>query len=300
MARAAEGALAAVRAAPGPLSHAHFGGELVALIAEGLNRRAPVDELAFLDRHAARVRPSAALLFRRGVLAEMLGLPSAADDFRRCLELSGEAVAQLTSVRPRLGLARLALARGDAPSALASATEALSIAPRNPEALLLAATLHRAKDGRTGLRAFGAAHALVAGESSELGAAVGEAALLAGNLEVALAALEPAAGHPPSGPAALLLAEALFAKGELAATRELCRELALEQPVAKLGLLLCDLAEQRDSDLELDLEPEEAERTLRRWVEVVRVAGHPALREALRRAAPAVPFPWLGAALERL
>jgi tetratricopeptide (TPR) repeat protein len=299
--RAAGDAVAALRAAPDRLAGAHFGGELVALVADGLHRGAPREAAALLDVWAARVRPSAAFHLRRGELYELLGRPeAAAAEFERCRTLAtGTSNQQLATVRPLLGLTRLALARGDVASALARTAEALALAPCDPEALLAAVTLHRARGGAAGVQAFAAAHAAASGESPELHEAVGEGALLAGDLAAALPSLVRAAGEPPAGRVAVRLAVAQLARGDLATARALSRRLAPEVPEAALVELLCDLVEGRDTDLALDLEPEEAERALRGQVAALAVAALPSVRSALLRGAPAVSglFPWLPAAL---
>jgi hypothetical protein len=70
-------------------------------------------------------------------------------------------------------------------------------------------------------------------------------------------------------------------------------------PAAGLGLLLCDLVQGRDSDLELDLDRDEAERSLRAWLAPLLAARPPAVLAGLRRNAAAVSelFPWLERAL---
>jgi tetratricopeptide (TPR) repeat protein len=299
--RAAGDAVAAVRAAPERLAEAHFGGELVALVADGLHRGAPREALAFLDVWAGRVRPSAAFHLRRGELNEQLGRPEAAAvEFERCRALEGQTHnLQLATVRPLLGLARLALARGDVTSALERVEEALALAPRDPEALLAAVTLQRARGGSSAVAAFAAVHAVAHGDSDELHEAVGEGALLAGDLPLALEALVHAAGKPPSGRAGLRLAVARLASGDAAEARALARSLLPDLPEAALVELLADLAEGRDSDLSVELEPDEADRALRSMVAALAPSATPAVRAALFRGAPELVqlFPWLPAAL---
>ncbi|MBK9518864.1 MAG: glycosyltransferase [Anaeromyxobacter sp.] len=299
--RAAGDAVAAIRAYPEPLRTAHFGGELVALVADGLHRGVPGQALAFLDVWAGRVRPSAAFHLRRAELNEALGRPAvAAAEFERCRALAGETQnLQLATVRPLLGLARLALARGDVEGALARTEEALELAPRDPEALLAAVALHRARGGARGVAAFASVHGAAWGHPPELHDAVGEGALLAGDLPLALEALPHAAGKPPSGRAGLRLGVALLASGDAAAARELARRLTPELPEAALLELLADLAEGRSSDLSVDLEPDEADRALRPMVAALAASALPAVRAALWQGAPELVqlFPWLPSAL---
>jgi tetratricopeptide (TPR) repeat protein len=299
--RAAVGAARAMEAAPARLRAAPFAGEMVALVGEALHAGDPRAELRFLDRWRRRVPPSAALLLRRGIVRERLGLASAREDYERCRALAGtDAVEDRTTVRPLLGLARCALARGDRDGALALAAQARAAAPRDPEALLLSATLLWARGGRAALLGFARDHAASHGATPELHAAVGEAALHAGAVDLAIGALATAAGEPPSGGAGVLLAQALLAAGDVGGARALATRIAAELPEAALGILLCDLVEGRDSLLEIELDPDDADRALRRWVAAVRAAGDGAVVRRLRAAAPAVapPFGWLASALD--
>jgi tetratricopeptide (TPR) repeat protein len=299
--RAAGDAVAAIRANPEQLNQAHFGGELVALVADGLHRGSPPEALALMDAWGARLRPSAAFHLRRGELAEGLGRAErAAQDFERCRALVDQTQnLQLATVRPLLGLARLALARGDVAAALVRVEEALELAPRDPEALLAAVALHRARGGSRAVEAFAAVHAVAHGSPPELHDAVGEGALLAGDLALALEALPHAAGKPPAGRPALRLALAWLASGDAAAARALARSLTPGLPEAGLVELLCDLAEGRSSDLTLDLEPDEADRALRTMVAALSASAIPSVRAALWRGAPELVklFPWLPSAL---
>jgi Flp pilus assembly protein TadD len=206
---------------------------------------------------------------------------------------------QLATVRPLLGLARLALARGDVAGALGRTEEALALAPGDPEALLAAVTLHRARGGSRAVEAFAAVHSVAHGSPPELHEAVGEGALLSGDLALALEALPHAAGKPPAGRPAIRLALAWLASGDAGAARELARTLLPDLPEAALVELLCDLAEGRSSDLTVDLEPEEADRALRPMVGALAASAIPAVRAALWQGAPELVtlFPWLPAAL---
>ena len=299
--RSAVAAATALRASPDRVAAARFGGALVALVADGLHRGSPLAALGLLDAWEGRVRPSAAFYLRRGELREIAGRPDlAAADFARCRALADETPdLQLATVRPTLALMRLALARGDLAEALRLTDEALSQAPRDPEALLAAAALRRASGGREAVRAFAEGHARVHGDPAELHEAVGEEALLAGDLSLAIPALGRAAGDPPEGRAALRLALARLAAGEIEAARELSARLAPALPEASLVEVLCDLCQGRDSRLTLELEREEAESALRGMAAALSRAARPEVRERLLRAAPAAAgqFPWLHAAL---
>lgn len=179
---AKEAAAAIERTGVPSLRMAHFAGELVALVADGLHPD-PRAALRYLENFAGLIPPSAAYELRRGMLKEILGdAAGARNAFRRCLDLprvtNNE---QLATVRPRLGLARLALAAGDLEGAATEAQRALSDAPLDPEALLLTATLRRARGGPAALEEFARERVAVSGSHPEIASAVEQAARLAGD-----------------------------------------------------------------------------------------------------------------------
>ncbi|BDG08002.1 glycosyltransferase family 2 protein [Anaeromyxobacter paludicola] len=298
-ARAAPG-LAAAERDPAALARAHFGGEWLVLLSEGLHPGDPAAQHRFLALRERAVPRAAPLLLRLGELEERLGRAAeAARRFEACLALAPETEqVQLATVRPTLGLARLALGRGDLPAARRRVDAAASAAPHDPEALVAAASLARIAGGAPAAARFAEEHAARHGESEELLQALGEAALLAGDAAGACAPLARVAGDPPRGRGALRLAQALFAAGEVARAREACAAVLAELPEAALGILTCDLALGRDSALEVELGPAEAEAALRGWAAVSRLAPAPVRAAlALRAEAVAEPFPWFAAAV---
>jgi hypothetical protein len=117
---------------------ASWAGELVVLVANVLFPKSPGDALAFLEAYASRIAPSAAWQLRRAELLELLGHPDASRAaFAACVSLRGQlGDLQLSTVRPRMGLARLAWAEGNLTEALAWTQGALALAPEDPEAQL--------------------------------------------------------------------------------------------------------------------------------------------------------------------
>ncbi len=282
-------------APPEVLARAPYAGELAALLADALHPGAPKDGEALLTRLSTRLLPSAALFLRRGELREAQGeMTGAAADFDRCQALAPAlGNLQLSTVRPLLGHARLAFARGALGAAQGFVTDALAYNPLDPEALLLAATLARA-GGAAGLQTFYAAHARAHGDAHELRAAAAEAALRAGDFDWAAEV-----ASPPAGEASLLClaAQAFLGQGDLARARDASERALAHAPEAGLGVLLCDLAQGQDSDLTLELEPERAAQLLRRWLEPVRRGRSAPLRASICALAPALKdaFPWLPA-----
>lgn len=280
-----------------------WGAELIALMAEGLFRADSAAGLAFLDRWEPHVVRAAPFFHRRGQHHEAMGaLELARADFERCLglgELLGDQ--QLTTVRPRLGLARLALMRQKPGEALEHVDLALEVQPRDPEALVAAAALRLQLVGAEGLAAWVASHELKHGPSTELAWATGDAALTLGLVAQAIPALRRAAGVPPSGPAAIRLAHALLADGQLKAAEQLTRGLLASDPEAGLGVLVFDLLSGQDTQLELDLTPETAHAAMRHWVDALLRSKNGEWLATLRRNAAAVgeAFPWLDDYLRR-
>lgn len=137
-AEATPGALAALNALQDTSGLTHFLPDLVVLLAEALTPAQPKLAQDLILQWADRLPESPALLHARGQLLETSGdMARAAGDFRQCLTLDGKAAnRQLTSVRPRLGLARIALAQSDLQAALEHVQASLQLAPQDPEALL--------------------------------------------------------------------------------------------------------------------------------------------------------------------
>jgi len=230
------------------------------LTAQGLHDD-PCAELAWLERWRERAGRSPEYRLRRGVLLEAGGRPAeAAAEYAACLELPPAHLAQNVTVRPRLGLCRLAAAAGDLADALDHAERALDHNPRDPEGLLAAVSFARAGGS---LPAFLTRHRARRGESVEL-------------------------------------AQVLLACGEIDATRDTARRLCARRPEAALGVLVCNLIAGRDSDLDVALGQPEADAALTRWLTALRQSRRDDLMLAFARNASAVTgvFPWLPGWLE--
>ncbi|HVR60326.1 MAG TPA: glycosyltransferase family 2 protein [Polyangia bacterium] len=296
-AEAAKKAEAALdKAGPLALDGQHFGGELIALIADGLHPGDTHRALGFIAAWIDLVPSSAALFLRRGELRELGDeTVGAAADFGRCRALAGvTADVQMATVRPLMGLARLAIAAADLPEAWRRVDEALAYNPRDQEALLLSMLIIRARRGEAGARDFAAGLRARYGDSPELHEALGEAALLACDAGAAVGELRLAAGEPPHGRTALRLAQALLAAGEAEASASLCRALVPTFPEAGIGILVTDLCRGRDSDLAIDIDGQLADQTLRAWIDTLRLGQRDVLaRFAGNAPAIASQFPWL-------
>lgn len=301
---ASTAALAALnQAGKNALAGRPWGGELIALIGEGLFGSDSQEGLSLLDAWAPQLLPSAALLHRRARVHEALGnLDLAQSDFERCLALSGSpGDLQLTTVRPLLGLSRLAIVRGELRGAQAHALRALGLNGLDPEALTAVAALTLHLDARAGLDAWVARHREQEPHCPERDVAVGEALFSAREYRQAVAALRRAAGEPPGGPVAVRLAQALLAEGSFEASEALAQRLMKTNPEAGLGVLLFDLAAGRDSNLDLDIEAETAQEQMREWVEALLATGDQAWIRRFAANASAVEelFPWLADHLRR-
>ncbi len=258
------------------------GAELVTLFAEARHPGDPAAALAESEAFPQAAPSPASLLALGGWLEALSRRDEARRAFERCLQ-GGDLSTRVSLARPLLGLARLALAEGDAAEAIRRSDQALGHAPRDPEALLGALSLRDDRDRA----AFADAHRARHGDSDELAEAEGEAALLGGNALGAIAAYRRS-GSPR---AALKLAQALVLAGEGDRAREVLAASAL--PEAGVGLLVCDILDRKASKLEVDLTQNEADVALLDWLRCLQ--RRPDLLASFLEAAPALlgVFPWL-------
>lgn len=141
---AASVAEAAIGRVPAAFARLHTADELLVMIARAPGGAHAADARAFLDARAPLLPPSALLDYWRAWLAEAAGdLPVAGALYAAALTRGGARDPQYDRVRPRLGLARVALASGEIARAAGLAAAACEEAPRDPEALAL--SLYTAK-----------------------------------------------------------------------------------------------------------------------------------------------------------
>ncbi len=259
--------LAELRAAgPAALAGFRFAGDLVVLLGQGCCRT-PAEELEFLEGWRDALLDSPEDRFRRGLLREITGdLAGARRDYTVGLRLPAPALEQLSTVRPLLGLARVAALEGDWREALSLADAALAENPLDPEALLAAVTAaHHAGD----LDRWLADHTARHGRTPELLAALGEYHLAAGRWQAARAVLAEAVAAGAGPAAADRLARARLAAGDLDGARATAAAAMAEHPPAALGVLVCDLAAGHDLDLDVEIDAETADSALREWLDVL-------------------------------
>jgi glycosyltransferase involved in cell wall biosynthesis len=278
------------------LRAAPWAGELSVLLARALHPGEPAAALELLDAASLRITRSPAFHLGRGEVRELAGdVAGARVDFEACLAFGSDPSLQLVLTRPLLGLARLDLAAGNPDAARTHAEAALLASPRDPEALLAAATLHIDE-----IPMFIAEYTQRHGDSPELHEAAGEALLLHRRPSAAVAPLVRAAGEPPRGRVALRLAQAQLLSSAPAPAERTLRALLPALPEAGIGLLVCDLLAGRDSKLELDLGQEEADAALLSWVKALTEGPDRALPQRFSQRAPALypAFPWLRELIE--
>lgn len=125
---------------PSALRYVPFGGELISLAVSAFLGAQPAAAGRLMDTWRPMLIRSAAFHLRRGELAEESGdLARAREEFERCLSLDAEtADRQLATVRPMMGLARLAIAAGRLNEAWQHIERALSYNPIDPETVMAA------------------------------------------------------------------------------------------------------------------------------------------------------------------
>ena len=203
-----------------------WSGELAAMISKGLDTDSP-GALIWLEGTGSWSQASAPWLLRKANLLEETGrLEEAADSFRKCLEVPDEASTQLVTVRPVLGLCRLALGRGKLDEAVDLARQAADAAPVDPEALLALVTCAGALN------------------SSEI---------ITDHLQHHTAATLP-------------LARIFLGGGQVPQARDLLLPRAMHDHEATLGLLVCSLVLGEEFDFEINVSQDTADTLLRDWV----------------------------------
>lgn len=141
-ARAAPAAMAAFDRAPDS-ALGHWAGELAVMMVDGLCAGRPQDALVALGKLWERVPDSSAIAYRRGELFESLNQwAEAAAAFDHAIKASGPLInVQLRTVRPLMGLVRVALATQDMSAAIDHLKSARDMDPSDPEVAFTAGIL---------------------------------------------------------------------------------------------------------------------------------------------------------------
>jgi glycosyltransferase involved in cell wall biosynthesis len=278
------------------LSGFDYTGEFIALLAEGKFQGEFPQMLQFLNRWPQE--HSAAYLLKRAELHELLGdFPAAEKDFLACLKVGRDRLQQLVTVRPYLGLTRLAIARGDYRAALKYVLKGLEFAPRDPEALLAAVALHRVPEIGS-LQQFVSDYRRCYGDAPELNQAIGEEAFMRRDFQTAATALQKVSGDSRS---ATLYAQSLLALGKIDEALDQANRLLTNYPEAAAGVIICTLLKNQDIALDVDIEMDVLERALKSWIEVLISSPHPEILNHFEQMAPAIAhvFPWLESHLKK-
>ena len=210
--QAAEGGLLALSELQEvPSSCVHFVGEMVVMLVTAQREHDQDEAAALLHKWCERLPNDVGLTLYRAQWREELGaLDLAKFDYLHCLQLQSTTTKiHLAGVRPRLGLARVAIAEGNLNEALDLVDAAIRLQPREPEALLALASLSGILGGPEASERVADAYVETYGDGPERHAAWGEAALLSGAYDDAVRSLETAcAQNTTNGAYAALLARA--------------------------------------------------------------------------------------------
>lgn len=247
------------------------GAEYIGLIADGAFDREPKGTLQFITSWLPYLAPSAGIEMRCGEMCELIDrFEQAATHYLRSTQMEKTTRnLQIATTRPLMGLARIELSRNNPSAAIQWVNAALETNPRDIEACLSAIGLHRILGGDSSVKVFVAQHERANGQTEELQHALGEDALIRRSPSEAVEHFSKATGNAPHGMAGIRYAQSLLANGQLAQVREVARQLSQEIPEASLGILVCDLIEGRDTNLTLDMEPEDADKALRSWLSML-------------------------------
>ncbi len=233
-----------------------FSGEFAALIAQAL-RGTDAERLEWLDASVSFAMPTNAWHLRRGLILENMGLgPESAVAFKLCL---AQKESPSTTIRPRLGLCRLALSQGEKPQAAEHLRQACQDGPLDTEALLAAVTILPLMDPIHQPGEFVKDHLQ---------------------------------DHPE---ATLDLAKTLVGVGHLKLATGILSPLAPKNANAALGYLLCCLVENRELDLQVDVEQEEADLLFQSWIQLLWKSRNTELMSSFADGCGSVLeiFPWL-------
>jgi hypothetical protein len=151
----------------------HYGGDLMVSIAQGHYPGDPPGQLAFLDQWVSAVAPSAILHYWRGQTRELLGdLEGAEREFRAAMAVEGTRDLQMATVRPRMGLCRIAMAKGDLEAASDHANHALGANARDAEVVTASLALSQIQGGDEAARVLAREHVEQFGPSDALSRAL--------------------------------------------------------------------------------------------------------------------------------
>lgn len=165
--RSAGTALESLRRTPAiTLRGLHYGGDLIVSIVQGHFTGDTDAQLGFLNKWMDAVHPSAILYYWRGQVREQLGDRAGAEqDFRDAMAVVDSRDVQMSSVRPRMGLCRLAMAQGDIEAAIAHASHALDVNPRDAEVITASLALSQIMSGDEAARTLAREHEQLYGPS---------------------------------------------------------------------------------------------------------------------------------------
>ena len=173
-------------------------------------------------------------MLQRANLRELAGdLVGAEAEYRAVLDLKEEMQVHHARVRPLMGLARIGLSTGNLCEAAEYASAALQEYSGDREALHCLVSLFHVDGGAQSVRSFARDYREAIGDTVELRLTLGEHAMAQGDYDWAVVELADAAGMPPRGWPAVLLAQALALLGKHKLSRDVAAVVADHYAEAK-------------------------------------------------------------------
>lgn len=243
----------------------HYNHELLCLIGLGLFPNHPEKSLKYIRKWTTDIPVSVHSKYWMGYLLEEMGEhEQSALEYRGCLRLSSPRDPQLNTVRPLMGICRLALTSGDFSRAYRSTLSALSFTQSDDEVLVVGRMLSR--------------HALNKGD-----------------WETTFSIMKIIAQSKHEAKDVVLLGQAVLLSGDVNKTKIILGAIQSDIDAVSIGMMVCQLCCGEACVLTINPSSDTASDCLKEWVDVV-FRSHNGLltKRFLENAVVLIShFPWL-------